>query len=68
MVEGMFTGLDCGCWIIRDYQSPRKILRFHACAGCIEKGLDMAQWALHIDKEISVSASDEDEELQLWLT
>jgi len=67
VLEGRFVGKSCGCWVIRQYKDDM-ILRFHACGGCIEKGLDIAEKLLYLDKEISVSAPDEDEELQLWLT
>jgi len=57
---------DCGCWIIRRY-SDDMVLRFHACGGCVEKGLDIAEKLLYLDKVDSVSVLGEGEE-QLWLT
>jgi len=66
MLEGRVVIRDCGCWEIRSYGTDL-LLRFHACAGCIGKGLDIAEELLYLDKVDSVSASVEVEE-QLWLT
>jgi len=43
------------------------MLRFSACASCVEAGLDIAEKLTYLDKVDSVSALDGDGD-QLWLT
>ncbi len=66
MLEGRVVIGDCGCWIIRSYQSEM-ILRFSACGIHTGLALDNLEELLYLDKVGSVSAPDEDEG-QLWLT
>ncbi len=66
VLEGRVVIHECGCWSIRRYQDDM-LLRFQACSGCIEKGLDIAEKLLYLDKVDSVSGPVEVEE-QLWLT
>jgi len=66
VLEGRVVIGDCGCWIIRSYQSEM-ILRFSACGIHTGLALDGLEELLYLDKVGSVSASVEGEE-QLWLT
>ncbi len=66
MLEGRVVIGDCGCWIIRDYQSHR-IMRLKSCPKHVELALDKMEEMLYLDRVSSVSAPDEDE-VQLWLT
>ncbi len=68
MLEGRVVIHECGCWRIWSYSSPPITLRFQACGGCIARGVDFLEKKLYLDKVDSVSAPDEDEESQLWLT
>jgi len=66
MLEGRVVIGDCGCWIIRLYESE-VILRFSACGKHTGLALDSLEELLYLDKVGSVSASGEGEG-QLWLT
>ncbi len=66
MLEGRVVIGDCGCWIIRSYNSE-VILRFSACGKHTGLALDSLEELLYLDRVGSVSALDEDEG-QLWLT
>ncbi len=67
MLEGRVVIFECGCWRIRAYQSPM-ILRSYRCWKHTEEVLDFLENKLYLDKVDSVSAPDEDEGNQLWLT
>ncbi len=67
MLEGRVVICDCGCWKIWSYGKVPLLLRFHACHGCMEKGLDAIEKISYLDKVDSVSALDGDGD-QLWLT
>jgi len=67
VLEGRVTIANCGCWVIRSYAQPDFILRCSCCPVHLKSGLDMLEKLVYLDKEGSVSASEEEEE-QLWLT
>jgi len=67
VLEGRVVIGDCGCWIIRSYQS-RVILRFCACGKHVGLALAGLESLLEVDRELSVSALEAPEEEQLWLT
>ena len=66
MLDGRVVIHDCGCWRIRSYGSDL-VLRSYRCRAHGEEVLDFLEHQLYLDKVVSVSAPDEDEE-QLWLT
>ncbi len=68
MLEGRVVIGDCGCWRIFSYGDPPITLRFQACPKHVGLALDRIEKLLYLDKVDSVSAPDEDEESQLWLT
>ncbi len=65
MLEGRVVIGDCGCWIIRSYNSE-VILRFSACGKHTGLALDSMEELLYLDRVGSVSASVEVEE-DPWL-
>ncbi len=67
MLEGRVVIADCGCWVIRAYGSD-SVLRMHACSGHVGLTLDSLVRKLYLDKVLSVSATGEGEESQLFLT
>ncbi len=51
----------CGCWARKD--ATGLILAGHSCSDCISRGLDFLETLLYIDKDVSVSAPVEGEDV-----